>query len=219
MKKNLCLASLLSSLCFGQSAVAGLWTEVGDAGGTPLTAQHLTGSGVLNTIYGNIGDPGTDTDVFRIYINDPANFSINMAGTNLSGDNDTALYVLDELGNLLFANDDIDTVNNNYLSQLSTGEFASQLPGFYLVAYNIYESFSINDDNIEFDPNHLPLLPIHIKGWHVTDESPQTGPVQLGFTGARFDAPPPTPVPAPVLLALTLAGLAGLGFSKRHTLM
>lgn len=216
MKKNLCLATLLASLCFGQTAVAGLWTETGDAGDTPGTAQHLIGTGALNTITGTMNDSGRDTDVFRIYVSDPATFSITMTGTLLDVDNDTILYVLDDNANLVFVNDD---GGPDYLSQLNPGAFASHLAGFYLVAYNVFESYIVDDNGDQFSPSVLPPLPFHVAGWYTTEDFPDTGAVQLNFTGARFDAPPAPPpisVPAPASFTLTLLGLVGFSLSKRY---
>ncbi|WP_394754748.1 hypothetical protein [Crenothrix sp.] len=217
MKKNLCLVVLLSSLGFGQSALAstlGVWNELGEAGNTPGTAQHLTGTGVLDTITGTMNNTGTDTDVFRIYISDPANFSITMDGTSLSFDNDTNLYVLDDSHHLLFA--DADSGPDGLLSQLNAGQFASHAAGFYLVAYNIYETLTVRDNDVEYGVDVFPPNML-VKGWRTTGNSPQFGTVQLNFTGARFDAPPlPSSVPTPVPLILTLMGIAGFGFSKRY---
>lgn len=217
MKKNLCLAVLLSSLGFGQSAFAStvaVWNELGEAGNTPGTAQHLTGTGVLDTITGTMNGTGIDTDVFRIYISDPAKFSITMTNTLLDGDNDTVLYVLDDSHHLLFANDDISSVN--LLSHLDAGQFASHAAGFYLVAYNIYQSFIVDDNDVKYGVSVFQQG-MHVKGWFTTGAFPQFGTVQLDFTGARFDAPPlPSSVPTPVPLILTLMGIAGFGFSKRY---
>ena len=131
---RLALALAVSTL--PHLAQAGVWNEVGDAGGTPGTAQTTLGAGSLTTIFGTLS-PAGDTDVFKIYVNDTAAFSITMDGTALSGDNDTELYVLDTLGNLLFSDDDSGP---GFLSQLNAGQFSANAAGYYLIAYNLPES-------------------------------------------------------------------------------
>jgi hypothetical protein len=189
------LRTLAATLLLAASAVnanAGVWNEVGDAGDTPGTAQVASGIGALDTIFGALG-VATDTDVFKIYVADTAAFSITMNGTNLSVDNDTQLYVLDTLGNLLFEDDDSGP---GALSQLNAGDFAAFAAGNYLVAYNIFYSSPIDS----------PVI-----GWDVNPGPEQTGPVQLNFTGAQFVA-----VPEPASGALLAVAMAGVALARRR---
>ena len=109
-------------------------------GDTPFTAQTPIGTGALNTIIGTLS-PATDTDVFRIYIPDPSIFAVDMIGTSLSGDNDTELYILNALGNLVFNNDDSGP---GWLSQVNAGNLTGQSAGIYLIAYNLFSSVPEN---------------------------------------------------------------------------
>lgn len=177
----------------GGIATAATFTEVGDAGGTPGTAQVTTGSGSLDTIFGTLS-PATDTDVFKIFITNPSLFSITMVGTSLSADNDTELYVLDAAGNLLFSDDD---GGPGALSRLNAGQFAGNPAGLYLVAYNLFSS--------------APIGSTPVTGWSVSPSPAQTGAVQLNFTNAEFAA---SDVPEPASLALV--GVGGLGLLAGH---
>ena len=188
------LAALATTLLFSTlcaSASAGTWTESGDAGNTPGTAQNSTGAGTLTTIYGSL-NVATDTDVYKIYISDTASFSITMVGTALSGDNDTELYVLDSLGHLLFSDDD---GGPGWLSQLNAGQFSANAAGYYLVAYNLFSSSPIGNP---------------VTGWTVNPVPAQTGAVQLNFTSAQFSKQ----VPEPGSVALLAIALAGLGVAR-----
>src|SRR5688572_3689924 len=87
--------------------------ESGDAGDLPGTAQ--TSAGVqpfgtpLDSITGTIASD-SDQDMFAIFINDPASFSAstNNAGTELTDDDDTMLFLFDAGGVGVLGNDDAD---------------------------------------------------------------------------------------------------------------
>lgn len=192
----------LISLAGSVSAVT--WNEVGDAGDTPLTAQTPIGTGALNTIIGTISS-GTDTDVFRIYIPDPNIFAVTMDGTALSVDNDTELYILDALGNLVFNDDD---GGPGWLSQANAGALAGRPGGIYLVAYNLFSSI----------PENAQLNPV--TGWTVNPFHSQTGTVQLNLTGAEFvpqTAAETASVPEPSTWLLLGSGLVGFSVWSRRS--
>ncbi len=77
MKKLISICCILTVAVAGSNAL-GAWTEVGDAGDLPGTAQVVAGSGPLDSIFGVMNDP--DVDMYKIYISDPAGFSAPGAG-------------------------------------------------------------------------------------------------------------------------------------------
>ena len=78
----------------------GIWTEVGDAGESTAGAQ-LTTQGTLNIISGTLSD-GYDVDMYRIRIDDFANFSATtVPGPGFPGAaGDTVLYLIRDFVNL-----------------------------------------------------------------------------------------------------------------------
>jgi hypothetical protein len=69
--------ALLAAICVlfaVPRAIAGTWTEQGDAGQLCSTAQVTTGTGTLDQIIGSVSSI-QDVDLYRIRINDPATFS------------------------------------------------------------------------------------------------------------------------------------------------
>jgi hypothetical protein len=79
----------------------GTWFERGEAGAMPDSAQVCAGMGNLTRIVGSLGTG--DTDMYRISVCDPANFTATTVGGAYF---DTALYLFDTLGNGVSFNDD-----------------------------------------------------------------------------------------------------------------
>src|SRR5438477_4354543 len=70
---NASRAALLLVLLTATAARAATWTEIGDAGNLPASAQVTSGSGTLTSIQGTfLGN--TDEDVYCIHVTDTNNF-------------------------------------------------------------------------------------------------------------------------------------------------
>lgn len=121
--KKLIIICAACVLLLTSSNVFGVWTEIGDAGDLPGTAQVPIGSGPLTKIKGKLTG-SYDADMYKIYIVDPASFS-----AYATGDSDTQLFLFDESGMGIYADDDGGSGLDAYLpsgntySPTSTGTY------------------------------------------------------------------------------------------------
>jgi hypothetical protein len=89
------LAALVALAAAAPSfALAQNWTEVGDAGSFPASAQITLGTGALQTISGTIAT-NIDEDVYCLHIADAAAFSACLQCTIISGPD---VYLFDSTG-------------------------------------------------------------------------------------------------------------------------
>ena len=122
MKKLISICCILIVAIAAGNALGG-WTEVGDAGDLPGTAQIVAGSGPLDSIFGVMNDP--DVDMYQIYIFDPAGFSAYASGF------DPQLFLFDQAGMGVYANDDYLSLN----AFLPAGDpYSPTTPGIYYLA-------------------------------------------------------------------------------------
>ncbi len=127
MIKQLVLLFLFAVL-MSPTAIADTWDETtnggGDAGNFPVGGFQTTVSGtVFDSITGTLSN--VDQDAYFVTFN-AATWSI-IADTSGTED-DTHLYLFDVTGNMLMANDDIDTFNSTFHSQLAdTASFPNPL--------------------------------------------------------------------------------------------
>jgi hypothetical protein len=165
-----------------------LWTETGDAGELPGTAQAVLTSpaDALDAITGELADLGgvDDIDLFRIQIVDPDGFSVTFAGS-LSEDNDAHMFLFDEQGSLVLYNDD---GSSGVEPEFGLGDLAGGDPGIYLLGIALFETLPANDPLTAWDRAPFPL---------------QFGNYRLSFTGA---ATVPEPAEWGALAALGLFG-------------
>jgi hypothetical protein len=77
------------------------FSEVGDAGQLPGTAQGTGNASLLTSISGSLAS--NDVDLYKIYITDPAHF---MATTVDGASFDTLLFLFSATGHGIYANDD-----------------------------------------------------------------------------------------------------------------
>lgn len=132
----------LTTLCIGAQAQ---WTETGDAGDLPETAQ-ATGTDTntaLPTISGALA--ADDVDMFAIYIADPASFQ---AETNATTTNfDSQLWLFDVNGNGIVHDDDSA---GGLRSRITNANNCIPGPGTYYIAISRY-----NRDPRDCDENAI----------------------------------------------------------------
>lgn len=114
-------------------AWAQTWTEQGDAGDTPETAQS-TGSGTLTAIQGNLGT--NDVDMYAIHITDPSSFSASTVG---GATWDTQLFLFDSNGKGVVAEDDTGGLQ----STIDNTNGCIQAPGLYYLAITRFNKYPL----------------------------------------------------------------------------
>jgi hypothetical protein len=128
------LASVLALTTLIATLVAQVWSEQGDAGDLPETAQS-TGNGALAQIQGNLS--ADDVDMYAIYITDPANFSASTVG---GATFDTQLWLFDSDGKGVVFNDDaVGTTAPQSRIDNSSGCLTDRPPGIYYLAISRYD--------------------------------------------------------------------------------
>jgi hypothetical protein len=131
---TLLLSAFVSAFLVSPVSALTVWTEVGDAGELPMTAQ-LTGGEELLTIFGSISN-FQDSDLYCIHITDPTDFSVE---TFFSGDSevqDTQLTLFDENGKGLAASDDMS--DTDLFSRITSADTPVG-PGIYLLGISAFD--------------------------------------------------------------------------------
>ncbi|MEZ4651657.1 MAG: DVUA0089 family protein [Candidatus Eisenbacteria bacterium] len=135
MKKMVVLA--LGLLCVSNVAMAASWSENGDAGDLPGTAQVPEGSGALDSISGSIASNG-DADMYCISVPTSGGFVASTCG---GATIDTQLWVFNLDGSGVSFND--DDPSGCGLQSTVTGTFLPG-PGQYLIAISSYSNDALN---------------------------------------------------------------------------
>lgn len=209
---------LLAALLTASPARASIWTEVGNAGGLPSTAQATFPSGdqSLTAIFGALTGLGAagDVDVYQIFIANPAAFSastVNLFGTAA----DTQLFLFNAAGRGVYANDDASAATRR--STLPAGHPSGpQAPGIYYLAISSFDRDPVSVGGLIFPsfPFTSVFGPTGPGG-----ASPVTafagggqfqGTYRIDLTGAQT-----TPVPGPAA-GLVFAGVATVAFWRRR---
>lgn len=127
MKKILAIVAVAG---LASAAQAQVWNELGDAGESLATANVTSGVGLLTQITGTFDV--NDTDMFQIYIANPATFlATTVGGTS----DDTQLFLFDINGFGVAHND--DSPSDSTLQSRLTGLFVPA-PGLYYLAVTKY---------------------------------------------------------------------------------
>lgn len=182
------------------SAQAQVWTEHGDAGNLPATAQVTVGEGALREIRGAVGG---GEDMYCIRIHNVAEF---IATTVNGASIDTQLFLFRRNGQGVVFSDDAAPGN---LQSTITGQFLQE-GGIYLLAISQYDDDALDGDGREiwadspFAGERAPDGPgagHAIHGWSGHAEEP-LHEYTIFLRGASF-----CEVPAPGTLALLGLGV------------
>lgn len=211
MKKLLVVLAMV----FIITAIAGqsfayTWTEAGDAGDMPGTAQTVSGLGDLTSITGYLDADYYDVDMYQIYINGLSSFSATTVGGSIV---DTALFLFDSTGMGVLAND--DTTDDNYQSTIPSTALSA---GIYYLAISAYAYNPVSIGGLIF-PLEPPWIDVFgptgpggaspISGW--VYDSYDYGEYTITLTGVSSVSS----VPEPSTILLFGAGMAGLAFVRR----
>jgi hypothetical protein len=213
MKLALSAAMLVSAFA-SSPAYCASWVEL-SAGDTLATAEApvLAPGDTLDHLYGlldvtiPVDSPFSvvQTDLYKIYVSDTADFSATT--TNAGTVDDTVLYLFDADGYGIFSNDD-DA--NGVQSTLPVGTLAGLSAGYYYIATGITGTFAYGSGGSIFDASGNPASPSGgaLAGWTASTLSTSQASLfyEIDFTGVGVAAA----VPEPATGLLMLAGLAGL---------
>jgi hypothetical protein len=195
MKAHLIVASCI---LFVSAVRAQTWTETGEAGNLPGTAQSPIGAGTLSQIDGNINDPaepmgaGNDRDMYVIFVDNPAAFvATTVGGSTL----DTQLFLFHTTGIGVTFSDDSGVSTQSRL----TGMFVPS-PGLYLLAVARFdrdatglgaEIWADTPFNTERAPDG-PGAANPVDGWNGLGVTGITGAYSIFLTGVSFPVTCPT---------------------------
>jgi hypothetical protein len=203
MKERLAIFTLAVTLLVAGNVFA-VWTEIGDAGDLPGTAQITWGSGTLDKISGSIL-PSKDLDMFLIYICDPAGFSATTVNTQNTGPTayaDPIMYLLDGGGKAVYGNDDY-WPGVSFEAKLPAGHAHSPgLAGLYYIAIAAWPAMPTYTDG----PTQLALFAGNgkagevlvpsviydypINSWQSVHQT-MTFDYEIELTGAQYVIPAP----------------------------
>jgi len=182
--------ALFTLLAIAPRAHAAAWTEVGDAGQLPATAQSTAGTGPLTEIDGNLVSPD-DVDMYCIHVTDVPGFFANLQCVIIQGPN---LWLFDATGKGVAMNSFCQGGAKGV-----SGAFLSGTGTYYIaVAYDAVYPFA-GPDQIwlnGYTPQRAPDGPgaaAAITSWNGPPNPGPLNPYRITLLGAAFcDAATPT---------------------------
>ena len=212
MKTFSLLALFFCTCCLSFGSV---WTETGDAGHLPATAQFTSGVGALTEIDGKLSDGTGGADMYAIMITDPSLFSVFTVDVNSNYISDPSLFLFDSNGNALFGDDTSSSAQAN----IPAGTLSALTAGLYYVLItpqgnepeNKNSKLLFNDSPTSGVVGANSLADMVVKDYTKTGDG-NSGKYQIDFTGAGFAT---TPEPASVMLIG--AGFLAMGLLKRKS--
>lgn len=215
-------AAALLVVAAGAPGLAGAveFTEVGDAGQAPLTAQNTGNTGAaLTSIFGSIFSDA-DADLFVINIANPLTFSATTVGTLTDSLFDTHLYLFSAEGAPVYTNDDASGLS--FQSTLPAGAaFGPVVAGRYLIGIAQSGVDAVNAVNQLLFATGLTtdlrgaafgLQPALLAGFTGSGFD-VSGSYEIRLTGAAVAV---TPVPEPALWLMLAVGAAGIPVLNRR---
>jgi len=189
-------------------AMAQLWTEVGDAGELPGTAQVVLGSGPLTTITGSFTT--TDADMYQIKIVNPDRFSAHVAAL------DNQAFLFDAAGYGIYGSDDIGGLPYDRNAYLEPGHtYSPTTPGLYYLGVVSANSDPLSTSGMIF-PDTWPGV-FGPTGPGASDpfvswqgDGTWNSDYTVTLTGAEY-----VPVPGAVLLGMLGLSVVGVKLRKR----
>ena len=224
IKSTVPMMAAAASMLFASICHSATYTETGDAGDLPSTAQVVSGPAgtPLTAISGatTLTNNTSDSDMFEIYINSPSTFSASMTAF-IAGQNnfDSQLSLFSVATAQGVVSDDDDPVSGASQANIPAGSLgASSLAGYYFLVISGSGRYATGSSGLIFpnftdgmtDPTVVqgPTGPggsSAINGY--TGTSNEGGNYTIVLNGAQFV---PSAIPEPRAYAYLLAGAAGL---------
>lgn len=208
------MAAAVLTAALSATSGADTITETSDVGPMPASALWTEGNAALTLIAGWI-ESAADADTFAIYINDPAAFSANTTGSAVF---DTQLFLFDQNGFGIAANDDIRNGSDGYdpRSALPVHSIPGLVtPGIYYLAISSWDydphsdAGAIFTDDAAYNAvvfNNGPGGAAPVSGWDGNGGlNGALGAYQIALSGATLIPS----VPEPGAIALISIGVIG----------